>query len=80
MLGKKQMILVSLALIGGGSLLCALTQSIGPAIAGRVEQIDKSRKILVRYMNYGEQGEGLRISVGTDADVSRLLDELRGMV
>ncbi len=38
MLGKKQMILVSLALIGGGSLLCALTHSIGPAIAGRVVQ------------------------------------------
>jgi histidinol-phosphate aminotransferase len=40
----------------------------------------KSRGILVRYMNYGEHGDGLRISVGTDADISRLLDELRGMV
>jgi MFS family permease len=38
MLGKKQMILFSLALIGGGSLLCAVTHSIGPAIAGRVLQ------------------------------------------
>jgi histidinol-phosphate aminotransferase len=40
----------------------------------------KSRQILVRYMNYGQYGEGLRISVGTDAEVGRLLDELRGMV
>jgi histidinol-phosphate aminotransferase len=40
----------------------------------------KSRHILVRYMNYGEQGDGLRVSVGTDAEIDRLLDELRGMV
>jgi histidinol-phosphate aminotransferase len=40
----------------------------------------KDRKILVRYMNYGEHGDGLRVSVGTDAEIDRLLDELRGMV
>jgi MFS family permease len=38
MVGKKRMILISLALISGGALVCALTHSIGPAIAGRVLQ------------------------------------------
>jgi len=38
MVGKKRMILLSLALIAAGSLLSALTHSIGPAIAGRVLQ------------------------------------------
>ncbi|HEV3437555.1 MAG TPA: histidinol-phosphate transaminase, partial [Gemmata sp.] len=44
----------------------------------------KQRKILVRYMNYpiGPTGtpegryDGLRISVGTDAEIDRLLEEL----
>jgi histidinol-phosphate aminotransferase len=40
----------------------------------------KNRKILVRYMNYAEYGDGLRISVGTDAEIDLLLDELRAMV
>jgi histidinol-phosphate aminotransferase len=40
----------------------------------------KKRNILVRYMNYGEHGDGLRISVGTDAEIDRLLDELRGLI
>ena len=40
----------------------------------------KNRGILVRYMNYENHGEGLRISVGTDAEVDRLLDELRRML
>jgi histidinol-phosphate aminotransferase len=35
----------------------------------------KRRKILVRYMNY-DGYDGLRISVGTDAEVDRLLSEL----
>ncbi len=37
----------------------------------------KRRLILVRYMRYEGYGEGLRITVGTDAEVDRLLDELR---
>jgi len=37
----------------------------------------KSRKILVRYMDYGPLGDGLRVSVGTDEEIDRLLDELR---
>jgi MFS family permease len=36
--GKRGMILVSLGLFTAGSLLCALSSSIGPAIAGRVLQ------------------------------------------
>jgi len=36
----------------------------------------KKRRILVRYMNYDGYGDGLRISVGTDAEIDRLLEEL----
>jgi histidinol-phosphate aminotransferase len=39
----------------------------------------KRRKILVRYMNY-DGYDGLRISVGTDAEVDRLLTELRAIL
>jgi histidinol-phosphate aminotransferase len=37
----------------------------------------KQRKVLVRYMNYPGYGDGLRISVGTDEEIDRLLGELR---
>jgi histidinol-phosphate aminotransferase len=37
----------------------------------------KRRLILVRYMVYEGYGDGLRISVGTDEEIDRLLDELR---
>jgi histidinol-phosphate aminotransferase len=37
----------------------------------------KKRGILVRYMNYPGHGDGLRISVGSDAEIDRLLTELR---
>ncbi len=40
----------------------------------------KKRMILVRYMNYPGYGDGLRITVGTDAEVDRLLEELRRLV
>ncbi len=36
----------------------------------------KLRKILVRWMDYPGYGDGLRISVGTDADIARLLEQL----
>jgi histidinol-phosphate aminotransferase len=36
----------------------------------------KRRKILVRWMSYANYGEGLRVSVGTDPEIDRLLDEL----
>jgi histidinol-phosphate aminotransferase len=37
----------------------------------------KAKNILVRYMNYAGYGDGLRISVGTDAEIDKLLAELR---
>jgi histidinol-phosphate aminotransferase len=40
----------------------------------------KRRMILVRYMNYEGYGDGLRISVGTNEEVDRLLEELRSLV
>ncbi len=40
----------------------------------------KRKKILVRYMNYGPHGDGLRISVGTDHEIDHLLSELRTIV
>jgi histidinol-phosphate aminotransferase len=40
----------------------------------------KRRMILVRYMKYEGYGDGLRISVGTDAETDRLLEELRKFV
>ena len=36
----------------------------------------KRRNILVRYMNFEGYGDGLRIGVGTDAEIDRLLEEL----
>ncbi len=40
----------------------------------------KKRKILVRYMNYPGQGDGLRVSVGSDGEIERLLEVLRALV
>jgi histidinol-phosphate aminotransferase len=40
----------------------------------------KGRMILVRYMKYETYGDGLRITVGTDEEVDRLLEEARRMV
>lgn len=40
----------------------------------------KRRKILVRYMDYGPQGDGLRISVGTDQEIDQLIAELATIV
>jgi histidinol-phosphate aminotransferase len=37
----------------------------------------KRRQILVRYMSYAGYGDGLRISVGADGEVDRLLSELK---
>ena len=36
----------------------------------------KARRILVRYMNYAGFGDGLRITVGTPAEVDKLLQVL----
>lgn len=40
----------------------------------------KKRNILVRYMNYDGYGDGLRISVGTDEEIDRLLAELKAIL
>jgi histidinol-phosphate aminotransferase len=40
----------------------------------------KRRMILVRYMNYEGYGAGLRITIGTEAEIDRLLDELRRLL
>lgn len=40
----------------------------------------KRRMILVRLMRYDGYGEGLRITVGSDAEVDRLLEELRSVL
>ena len=40
----------------------------------------KRRLILVRYMSYEGHGDGLRISVGTDVETDRLLEELRRLL
>jgi histidinol-phosphate aminotransferase len=40
----------------------------------------KRRMILVRFMNYEGFGDGLRITVGTDAEIDKLLEELRRIV
>lgn len=40
----------------------------------------KNRRILVRYMNYVGYGDGLRISVGTDHEIDRLLQELSSLL
>ncbi|MCE5302342.1 MAG: histidinol-phosphate transaminase [Planctomycetaceae bacterium] len=40
----------------------------------------KREGILVRYMNYPGWGDGLRISVGTDAEIDTLLEKLKASV
>jgi histidinol-phosphate aminotransferase len=39
----------------------------------------KARKILVRYMDYPDYGDGLRVSVGTDAEIDLFLRELAAL-
>jgi histidinol-phosphate aminotransferase len=40
----------------------------------------KRRNVLIRYMNYPGYGDGLRVSVGSDAEIDRLLTELRAIL
>jgi histidinol-phosphate aminotransferase len=57
------------------------TWNIHPDVAARTlyEEL-KSSRILVRYMNYPEWGDGLRISVGTNAEVDVCVERLRAAV
>jgi histidinol-phosphate aminotransferase len=36
--------------------------------------------ILIRYMSYEGFGDGLRITVGTDVEIDKLLEELRSIL
>lgn len=40
----------------------------------------KKRQILVRYMAYKGYGDGLRISIGSDGDIEKLLGEMKGII
>jgi histidinol-phosphate aminotransferase len=40
----------------------------------------KRRRILIRYMAYEGYGAGLRISVGTDVEIDRLLEAMKGIM
>ena len=48
--------------------------------AGTLYEELKRRHILVRYMKYPPWGEGLRISVGTDAEIDAFLAETKKIV
>lgn len=51
----------------------------GPMPASEAYSRLKDRKILVRLMRYPGRPEGIRISVGTDAEIDRLIAELGSM-
>jgi histidinol-phosphate aminotransferase len=51
----------------------------GPPAAEVYEEL-KARKVLVRLMRYPGRPNGLRISVGTDEEIDRLLEALREVV
>jgi histidinol-phosphate aminotransferase len=40
----------------------------------------KRKHILVRYMNYLGWGDGLRITVGTDAEIDACLEQLKAIL
>ena len=40
----------------------------------------KRRRILIRYMMYPGWGDGLRITVGTDAEIMACVEALRNLV
>jgi histidinol-phosphate aminotransferase len=48
--------------------------------ASEIYQALKSRQILVRLMRYPGHPDGLRITVGTDAEIDQLLENLRALV
>lgn len=48
--------------------------------AREVYEALKARKVLVRLMRYPGREDGLRITVGTDAEVDRLLEELHVVI
>ncbi len=53
---------------------------LGGPPASEIYQALKERKILVRLMRYPGLPEGLRITVGTDEEIDKLLENLRPLV
>jgi histidinol-phosphate aminotransferase len=51
----------------------------GRAVRPLYEEL-KRRRILVRYMDYPGWGDGLRVSVGTDAEVDAFLEQLKKII
>lgn len=52
-----------------------------PTVASKtIYQQLKERKMLVRYMDYPEWGDGLRVSVGTDPQIDILLNSLQELL
>jgi histidinol-phosphate aminotransferase len=51
----------------------------GRAVRPIYEEL-KRRRILVRYMDYPGWGDGLRVSVGTDAEVDACLEQIRKII
>jgi histidinol-phosphate aminotransferase len=49
----------------------------GPLRPRRLYEELRGRGILVRYLDYGPWGDGVRITVGTDPDMDRLLQEIQ---
>ena len=57
------------------------TWNTHPSLSAKtIYQQLKRGRILVRYMNYPGWGDGLRISVGTDAEIDACLEKLKCMV
>jgi histidinol-phosphate aminotransferase len=54
---------------------CRASRSVKP-----IYEALKAQGILVRYMTYEGYGDGLRISVGTDVEIDRLLEALRAIL
>lgn len=54
--------------------------SVGGPPAAPIYLALKERKILVRLMHYPGLPDGLRITVGTDAEIDRLLEELHALI
>jgi histidinol-phosphate aminotransferase len=52
---------------------------MGGPPAREVYELLKTRKILVRLMRYPGRADGLRITVGTNAEIDRLLEELQSI-
>ena len=79
-LTRRQLMGASLLGAGlGGSAITPLeaASNHGCQPAKPIADALREKNILIRYMSYPGYGEGLRISVGTDPEIDRLLTALR---